>query len=220
LKKWNESEAYVKAVGEGYGGAHRLKWYLWCQRTGQGNLAAARDDARSFFATPAKTRDLARIGYQAVFQELEGNLPEAIAAYEQGIALRPSLRWSIHVAILAKEANDVEAINRAIAYLRKLAASAEEARTEHRQRLAALVVAELAPKADEQPASLDDMQKLLDDSPDRNTKVDLRYFLGSLLQLRGEPDEAKKYWQAAVDRGPFDRPSCTLAGFRLRQVGK
>jgi hypothetical protein len=52
-------------------------------------------------------------------------------------------------------------------------------------------------------------------------RCNYEYFLGELLSLQGDQEQAENYWRKAVSLGPFDNHSATLAGQRLvAQHGK
>lgn len=79
LGGWEQSEAVARARTGRYQGDW-LEWYLWCRRNGRGDLAGARTAAQAGYD------ELAQRGFkleleQAVFNELEGRLPEALEIY-------------------------------------------------------------------------------------------------------------------------------------------
>ena len=153
-----------------------------------------------------------------MYYQMEGETTKAIAAYKAGIKLRPSLWWTIHVAILAKQSDDQQTLEEAVASLQEIAGSESLARSRHRMQLAALVASALAPRGGEQ-ITLEQVEQVVNDSPDRNTKVDVRYFAGSILYLTDRMTEARNYWQNAMERGPFERPGSSLSGFRFHETG-
>ena len=85
--------------------------------------------------------------------------------------------------------------------------------------LAAMAVSVLDPKDGKVvPLTPERVNKIVEESPNRDTRVDVQFFVGFLLSLQGQKQEAAKLWQSAAEHGPFHRPNCTLAAFRARQL--
>ena len=63
-----------------------------------------------------------------------------------------------------------------------------------------------------------DLAQLRSDTISKSLRLDFNYFLGEIFAMSGRDDEARACWQMAVDQGPFQRDTCTLAGFRLHQT--
>ncbi|MCA9147657.1 MAG: hypothetical protein KDA92_00090 [Planctomycetales bacterium] len=221
LEDWDKAESFVRLAAEGYQGAEICNWYLWCQRTNHGKIADARAAVSDYLKTNNHPNDLQRIGFQAIFDELEGDVPRAIKSYQAATAKRPSLWMTIPLAILAKQQGDQVALGGAIEFLQQVANSAEIARTPQRQQLAALAVSVLEAQPGQRvKRDSKEIGQLIDASPDPATQVDVRYFVGCLMDLNEQHELAVQVWRDAVKFGPQSRPNCTLAAVRLRRSTK
>src|SRR5439155_25428967 len=74
LKHLSEAERYMQAMARRYPYS-ATGWYFWCQRTGQGNLSAARKEVLDVIANPRQGVEPAS---RAIFLTLEGDKKQAL----------------------------------------------------------------------------------------------------------------------------------------------
>ena len=114
LAQWPESEQWVRALSESYPSSEAPDWYLWCRRTGRGDLEAAKRLAETWIASNHRqSRQVAMV--EGVYHITNGNVREALEAYQAASNFRASFGCSLMVAQLAREAGDdklrTEALN-------------------------------------------------------------------------------------------------------------
>ncbi|MEM9354150.1 MAG: hypothetical protein AAGA92_14165 [Planctomycetota bacterium] len=125
LARWEESESWARQMSEAYPSASGYQWYMWCRRTGRGDLKGARKLAEQYFATEkAKPSQTFWISL-GVYHLLEGDRESALDAYRRAHASGPTFTVTFMIAQLAKELGD-EALRSEV--LEEMAALSEERR--------------------------------------------------------------------------------------------
>lgn len=84
------AEFWVRRISERYSGSHS-NWYFWCQRTGRGDLAAARKlSQRKILAVGAKSKVQRRLWESRDFYLLGEDYKTAISFVKQQVNLAPN----------------------------------------------------------------------------------------------------------------------------------
>lgn len=228
MHRWNESEKLRKAAAERYDQPnHTLGWYLFCRRTGHGNVEAARTAYRAVYTTKGGVRG-DPVGV-AVFFLLEKKPKEALQVVSDAIrhgeknAFFLLCAASLNDELKNAEARDV-ALAQMIARGAQVRASNDAASEAVLVELAKWMATDLAAggKGD---TPLDAIDKINDErkavlgkapySNDSNTIV-FDCFLGRYLALHGKTDEAIRHWKKAVaDTSLMRSATRSIAGAEL-----
>lgn len=221
LHEWEKAEQFVQATADRYRSS-ALEWYFFCRRTGRGDLAAARNLAKTYVEDPSAqdSRD-ARCDV-ATFYVLEGQRDKALAVYREVLAELADPFFGLWVVILADEIQDHDVRDAALARIRLDSPSLVRKEIGKVRKeliaLAGLIERDLAQRgngridlkaAEEVRATIDDPHEL--------GYFDL--FLARYLQGHGMRDEAVHYWEeraASTDGATYCR---THAGAALLQLG-
>jgi len=216
MQHWEAAESLARAASERYTCA-ALHWYLFCRRTGQGDLEAARK-----LAMAVANSDTNFAGEQkvAAFWILEKQ-PEKAQQIFAGYFTQNNPVFGLHVALLADELKNTRRRDEILARLseqrnRYRPASGGMAYV-HLASLARMLANDLAKggKGDVDLAEADRVNQaypLPDESPSpcdlerndpRNPRIAFNYFLGRYLDLHGKPKEAIVSWKKCVAETEF-----------------
>jgi len=107
LKEWDEAEAWAYRLTERYPRDSWDTWYLFCKRTGRGDLKGARDMARGYLAATLGNADIDKKWNAGFFYWLTGEYGPARELLEPMMAIDP-LESSIplHLTLIADAAGD------------------------------------------------------------------------------------------------------------------
>ena len=103
---WARAEALIRAISERYPDVSMVDWYLFCKRTGHGDLAAARDFVEQYLTAHADRPDLQNEEFAGYFYWLEGRNDEANKAFTRAFQNRKSISAAIALAIIADDEKD------------------------------------------------------------------------------------------------------------------
>lgn len=213
LGDWEKSEYWMHEAVSNYPSYHGLQWYLWCRRTGRGNLDEASRYAQQYLQTPWIKTEQRGAEYLFLDEMLDEKYDEALARLQNSPGFAGDAYWQMHVVLLAKRLKQADVLEHARRGLLQLADAAnQELKPDYRD-----VIQQVF--GDDAEESLSD--ESLDELEGRIAtfepiaRSNYRYFLGELLSLSGNQERAEKLWRAAVTGGPFDHYNVTLAGDRL-----
>lgn len=211
MGNWAESEALRAASAQRYSGDW-LSWYLWCRRTGKGDLAAARSlavDAVDRSEDPQSSLDMER----AVYFELERQPERALQIYlNRYVKSKYDQRAAMRAVLVLDELKRFEERDDLI---RKVCGSrngeselmllCDQLRREQKSSAPGLTPAEL-----ELTAAFDFGHGEL---------TDTAYYIGRILRQRGRQQEAEKWLRRAAASPYRNLHSCTLAAVELNAMG-
>ncbi len=103
---WEQAELWARRTSERYPSNSWAVWYLFCDRTGRGDLASARALTESYLEAAQGRPDLADPTRAAYFYWSSGSTKRAQAAFEAVFEAEPSFANGISAAIVADEAGD------------------------------------------------------------------------------------------------------------------
>lgn len=215
LALWEESERWAKALSASYPSHYGHYWYLWCRRTGRGDLAAARKFTAELEAHTSKAH---RIRLQWIktgsFCLMEDDVEGALKAYQKALSYYTSYTCSIMVSQLSRELKDDALSNKVLDdFLRDSAA--DEDKTKWREGMFAVVrLAKSEQISDKQLAEIE--KEMLELEP-----IDvscLSYFVGKELLIRGKDKEAKVWFKRSMLTRRPDLYYCSLAGMELARL--
>jgi tetratricopeptide (TPR) repeat protein len=218
LRNWDTAEQLVKGVASRYDEAG-LAWYLWCKRTGRGDLAAARQLALRYLGgirDRASVLDKERMG---VFCLLEGDKDRALALFREAVDATASPYAGLHAALLAYQSGDVGTRDDILRVIRK-----SRTRRKTPDDVPVGILADLAGMfgdylaQDTQVPGYEALDALVRDAPER-VRPTLDYFIGRFLELYGDKAGGEKYLLAAAESPSTSQLACTLARDLLRSRG-
>jgi tetratricopeptide (TPR) repeat protein len=76
---WDQAELWIKRATERYPQSDWMAWYIWCQRTGHGDLAAARASAMASMASFGDQPAVGLRDWIGIFHMIDGSPKEALA---------------------------------------------------------------------------------------------------------------------------------------------
>ena len=215
LAEWEESEQWVRAFSTSYPSGDGAAWYLWCRRTGRGDVDAAKPLAEQWVAgNRLSNRESAIMA--GVYHEVSGDPAAALEAYQAALAFRPSFNCSIKVARLARQTGGERLRTETINAAQKAPLeNSEEVSPEERKVIAAgQAILQLMKTGDASPERLGKIEQLLLEV-DSGGRAIYACELGMELDALGKKAEAEKYWRRCLVTPEADWGSTTLAGFAL-----
>ncbi len=210
LKRYDEGEKYMQACADRYP-TGAFSWYFWCQRTGQGDLAAARSRIRKLRAG----RKAAFVDHnEQTFLIMEGEQEEALRQCQKSLLARPHPTFGLTAATLADELKQPK--NRDVAL--ELVVEAGKKEGEYGKFAAQLATLFQGALAD--PAKLEALPKQVDavlaGIPRPRDRSHFSYYAGKFLVLRGKSDEGWALLKQSAEL-PFTEAVPTLATVELRR---
>jgi hypothetical protein len=211
LGNWDESERWMQEAVEHYPSFHGIQWYLWCRRTGRGDLNEAKRHADEYCNLPWFDVEERGAENEFVYAMLDGRNEDALALVQTRQTLASQSYYWLHAGLLAKRLGNEELYQAQMAKVMEEAKGYEKSDPlyyglvkilyDHRN--------ELLPEA-----SLAESDRLLAKFVPWS-RCNFEYFIGEFLALQGNDDRAEEYWRRAVANGPFDKWNATFAGDRL-----
>jgi tetratricopeptide (TPR) repeat protein len=215
MQRWDESERWIREATVNYRTYNGMQWYLWCRRTGRGDLPQAKQYADDFMRYSWYGRPENGIYYPFLNAMIDERFDDALTLISQSPACAGDLYWQLQAATLAKQLGEEQKYQSSMKNAMDLAD--QQLRTTQPQLFAFAEILfagrEAAAYTDVQLADAD---KLLAgfSFADRSNCA---YFLGEMLALQGDQKHAEKYWRIALESGQFDSRHATLAGQRLAE---
>lgn len=210
LQDWEECEKLVRANAERYGSAW-FEWYLWCRRTGHGDLEAAREYC---LQVTAKYSPMLRNSSEelAMFLLMEGSQVEALPIIQQLDTRDSSGYWAIHAALITEEEELTK--DRNVILDRQINSG--------RDVFAPWLAVQLARPKQASPAPFNaaEAQFCYDFAFLSGNATNTAYFIGKALLLRDREDEAVHWLQTAASSPKTNKWNCVLAIEELRRLEK
>ncbi len=213
LAEWDASEEWVSAASRSYPTHNGINWYFWCCRTGRGDLEAAQELAIKYLDASPKSLTRAQYVNLGIFRLLEGSQVEALEAYHEALAVRPTLTCTCMVAQLSRELNDEKTRQKVIDDLKKFLGKKKNLRPVDHFGLELLELLEEGKLSDKRLAKLDDWLKQLA-AVDRSA---FSYFIGRECHALDKPKLANLYWRRSLTTPSFDYGYATLSGAELAE---
>lgn len=225
-QRWDTAEEHVRTASEMQAPfpltAEWLEWYSWCQRTGQGDAAAAH---RLALACVQKRRisekyrraDTGQLLLEATFYLLLNNHEQALQRFDFGFAAGHDPWFGLHSALLKDRLEETKARDERLTEIAQTRPQWLQAHADRPQEplyaLAALLADDLAQggKAD---CSEEKWQALAAGGSEAE-QIDFYYFLGEYFSLHDRPANAVKAWHECMIRLPLRAPNRTFAGRAL-----
>ena len=215
MRRWDESERWIREATVNYRTHNGMQWYLWCRRTGRGDRQQAKLYADDFMRYSWFGRPENGIYYPFLNLMIEKRYDDALTLISQTPACADDPSWQLQAAILAKRAGQEQQYQSSMKKAMDLAD--QQLRIPQPQLFAFAEILFAGRDATAYTdAQLEDAEKLLTgfSFADRSNCA---YFLGEMLALQGDQKHAEKYWRITLDSGQFDNRHATLAGWRLAE---
>lgn len=207
---WTKAELFQRAISERY--EHSAKsWYLWCRRTGRGDLAAARAQMQAELEYLRSFPTVEGRGTASTLLTLEGQPEESFRVLHEGVELGNRPFYCLLAALRADELRQTALRDK---FLKQAANKDDYSLAEFRHWVRAFVAVPDAP--------LD--RKLLDwaireGSTGEGQTTSKNYLAGSFLAAHGYEREARDYLERAATAGGTHWDEAILAAHALRQRG-
>lgn len=207
---WVRAESFERSSAERFEhGIH--KWYLWCRRTGHGDVDAARARMQDELEYLSNVGGIEASGTAAMLYTLEDKPELSLNVLKEGLAYKSGPYYCLLAALRADESGRTKLRDE---FLKKAVSVTDWRFTEFKNWVRAFVAApELA---------LD--RKLLDwtireGSIGAGNATAKFYLAGSFLAAHGREQEAHDYLEQAATSVAFRQDDSVMAAYALRQRG-
>jgi tetratricopeptide (TPR) repeat protein len=195
LKDWAKAEQWSRLTSERYSRQNWGYWYIWCKRTGHGDLKAAHALAQAHLAEVAgspEPDDLPRIGF---FCWSIGSPKKALEFMEEAYAVNPAPLSGISIVLLADQLDDRARRDQMLDQV----AAQFQGKVPRMVTLCTMIRGALA-KGGKAPLDLTAVDQVLDRMPAKN-RVNGDFLVGRYLLNRRQPAEARKYLKRCAELG-------------------
>jgi tetratricopeptide (TPR) repeat protein len=103
---WQRAETWYSRTSQRYPQDSLSYWYLFCKRTGKGNIESARKLIEQYMADRPGRPDLVDPHYAGCFYWVDGRLDEAKKTLTEAYTTKPDIRFVLGLAVLADGAKD------------------------------------------------------------------------------------------------------------------
>ena len=215
LADWKASEEWIREMSTNYPSGSGYHWYLWCRRTGRGDVDSARQLAEAYYQNLSRTstRDT-EIGV-GVYHLLESDYPKALDCYKKALAFNPTFSCTAMVALLSRELGDTQTADQTLNAMLEHYAQLAEKRTEIDVAGEALIKAfQQEEISDEELAAI---EKLLCAIEETSTRAAFASCLAMHLDQKNQDEKADEYYRKTLRIPAPDPNYWTLAGARLSE---
>jgi tetratricopeptide (TPR) repeat protein len=209
----------VRAESTSYPSGNGGEWYVWCCRTGRGDVKNAEKLAAQYFTMPQP--DAGDITYMrlGMYKVMQGDLQAARAEFQKVLAIKRGFTYTCLVAEISKELNDKQAAAEVITAMEK---ELENPTIERKPSVlsAGTLMLDLVKNGNPTPERVAAVEQSLVKLPadDRVSAVGWCYFIGAELQAAGNKKEAEKYLRRALVDPDRDQILAGLAGLKLAKL--
>jgi tetratricopeptide (TPR) repeat protein len=190
LGRWDESELWIRRSTERYENSY-ARWFMWCKRTGHGDLAAATKVVTDRFQDVSQIAapvDLQQMGF---FYDLTGKSEQAMWAFKAWHKAEPNGDVSTLMLLLALDENDEPE-------LRDKVVKNYPDRNKGPLDWLPVVFRESLARGEKAKLDLDAADKHIAGSAAKFQPVGC-YFVGRFLEQRGHKADAIRYYRRCVD---------------------
>jgi tetratricopeptide (TPR) repeat protein len=214
LGQWDKSEYWIREASQNYPTYEGIQWYLWCRRTGRGNVLTAKQLADTFLQQPWVNAD-GHGDYLFVNDMLDKRYDDALARLINKPGIEDDPCWQTHILLLTRRLKKTDFYDGAKYKLQKLMESKfRDSDPDFYSVITAMFGGEGIVKLNDK-----ELTKLCENVAKfpASARCNYQYLLGELLSLEGDSKHAEQLWSEAVAGGPFDNYTATLAGERLAE---
>jgi tetratricopeptide (TPR) repeat protein len=219
LENWEASEHYVRSVSERYAGGDRVRWYLWCRRTGHGMIDEANRLAKEFYDANRHGSDYYDLQAVMVYEVLTAQNRDSLKTAQSLPKDDDAPYWGpAHAALMAKQLNKPNSAATALKVIGGLVSPPGDKPGELPPETAALeILLGQLTEDDPAPPTVEQLDAALEPL-DISARAEMAYFVGRACELAGATDAAVHCYRRAVDKGPWRMFNVTLAAFRLQAI--
>jgi tetratricopeptide (TPR) repeat protein len=210
---WDSAEAYFAEESQHY--VEDIdRWYLWCHKTGKGDLDAAR---KALEQTPSFWKNPDNIASFVAYQIFEGHPDKAVDLLQKNLAHTRDPWSGLHLALIYDADGKTAERDRALAATADLGPRFPRGFAARPQmvKLAALFQASLKPGVAK--LTPDAIDPILKTAPAEASN--LAYFAGRFVELHGDKENAKRYYAQALWSTNQRFVNMSLSGARLQALG-
>jgi tetratricopeptide (TPR) repeat protein len=215
LGDYQRAELWMRRLSERYDSSW-IDWYLWCERTGKGDVRAARQQARRHARGLAETTNPSDLMSLAMFHYLTSGANDAISHVQRRLQHQPGPFNALFLMVLALEAEEPAIAAEAIATLFEKHEAGQIVRPNRAlHQLAQAIQPMLDGEADAVA-----LKQVISEAGESN--LDAHYLAGKFLLLRGEKEAAREHFILVVtDERPWRwvATTRTLVAIELRKMG-
>ncbi len=220
LRQWDKAELWIRRNSERYdSGYTRLGWYLWCKRTGRGDVDASRELAAEHLRVMGLRASPDDLNLAGIFYILNEQPTEAVQTFQKAFAQTSSPYTGLYIAILADQAKDSRTRDSA---LKAIAEKGGEYKYNGEPLKDLIELGKLFQEClAKGPNAWPDLSAT-DELVERASQVEktnLLYFIGRFLELRGHSAWGEKYLQRSATTQATHKWSHVLARDLLRSRG-
>ena len=221
LLHWEKAEQWIRNISERYDD-NRLYWYIWCKRTGHGNLDAARQFFAESLQKSSGQQKIADVESAGIYYILENQPEKALPLFQQAFSKTSGSYYGLHVAVLAELLNEKETRDDALKLITEKSGRSRQDMPLQVFMPVVSLLRQISEKNAPDPMYVMAIVKAFDEvinlAP-AGTNTDLAYFVGCFLEHQGYKDEGVEYIKRGATSSDLYRYNTALAGNFLRSHG-
>jgi len=190
---WERAELWYSRETERYPDYAWAGWYLFCKRTGRGNLQAARDFAEQFVITNADNPKLLNLEYAGCYYWLDGSLEKAKDAFAKEYETSKSVSAALCAAIIADDEKDS---TRRDALLKEIVTNYAN-KAPRTAPICKLLLETVFDASGKKPLDISALDRLIEGIPE-DARGNNCFFAGRLLMNHGDAKIARKYLESSA----------------------
>ena len=195
LKQWDQAELWIKSISQRYPKNGWARWYIFCKRTGHGDLASARALAEAHLQEIAGQPEIGEITKIGFFYWSAGSRKQALEFMEKAYQVAPSALNGIARVLLADELDQKDRRDKMLDQV----TAQFQGKVPRMVTICKLIRDSLADGGN-QLLDLAAVDNVLDQMPAKN-RVNADFFVGRYLVNRHRLDAARKYLKRCGDLG-------------------
>jgi tetratricopeptide (TPR) repeat protein len=214
LGDWDESERWLRTLAEAYPTSSGVEWYLWCRRTGRGQVAEAKTYYDEFLKLDSLKNSPAGISYLFIDDVLNDRIESAIRRIDSMPELEENFDFRMRVAVLTA------LLGKKGDYAESITGIYRDASERRATRPVIPVLKFFYDARDKDNIGTEEITAVKGELErlDPEIRSNYSYLIGELLLSKEQIEQAEPFWRDAVTRGPFNRMNVTFAGRRLADL--
>ena len=193
LQDWDRAELWIRRTAERYRGTTWFRWYVFCKRTGHGDIESARAFAEEYLASIVGRPDLNAPARNGFFFWAIGSPNKAVANLERAYNANPAVVFGFSLMLLADELGNTEHRDQ---MLDELCTKFQD-KWPRMVEIFQMMRVSLA-DGGKRPLDLVTVDQVLEGMP-ANARGNAGFLVGRFLLNRGQNADAQKYLQQCAD---------------------
>ncbi len=192
-RDWPAAEGYARAIAQRYPERSWARWFLFCKRTGHGNLQAARTFAEQYLQSKDPSQNVPEpvaIGY---FYWLTGDRKKAMTWFRKAHESTPTAHTCFNLILLGDEIGDTDTRDEAVRMLLQRFRSNAPKACQIYAILRKSFYDEVKPASVDLEAIDEVLRNVSPASKGLNS-----YLVGLYLKNHGKPEDARRYLKTAI----------------------